>query len=76
MSLSNRKRLVQAKKLELKQLFILFGFLFLVTMNYSYWEHKHWLSNIDYLIIGSGIVGLNCALQLRKKHPKAKIVIL
>lgn len=45
-------------------------------MNYSYWEHKHWLSNIDYLIIGSGIVGLNCALQLRKKHPKAKIVIL
>ena len=51
-------------------------FLFLVAMNYSYWEHKNWLSNIDYVIIGSGIVGLNCALQLRKKYPKAKIVIL
>ncbi len=45
-------------------------------MNYSYWEHKNWLSNIDYAIIGSGIVGLNCALQIRKKQPKAKIVIL
>ena len=45
-------------------------------MNYSYWEHKHWISNIDYLVIGSGIVGLNCALQLKKKHPKAKIIII
>jgi glycine/D-amino acid oxidase-like deaminating enzyme len=26
--------------------------------------------------VGSGIVGLSCALQLRKKHPKAKILIL
>ncbi|WP_310993409.1 NAD(P)/FAD-dependent oxidoreductase [Aequorivita marina] len=44
-------------------------------MNRSYWEHKTWLSNIDFAIIGSGIVGLNCALSLRKKHPKSKIVI-
>jgi glycine/D-amino acid oxidase-like deaminating enzyme len=41
----------------------------------SYWEHKHWLSQIDYAIVGSGIVGLHCALALRKKAPKAKIVI-
>lgn len=41
----------------------------------SYWEHKHWLSHIDFAIVGSGIVGLNCALALREKHPKAKIVI-
>ena len=45
-------------------------------MNLSYWEYKTWLSNIDFTIIGSGIVGLNCALQLRKHHPKAKILIL
>ena len=45
-------------------------------MNLSYWEHKEWLSHIDFAIIGSGIVGLNCALQLRKTHPKAKIIIL
>jgi len=45
-------------------------------MNFSYWEHKTWFSEIDFTIIGSGIVGLSCALELRKKHPKAKIVIL
>ena len=45
-------------------------------MNVSYWEHKTWLSNIDFTIIGSGIVGLHCALRLREKHPKSKIVVL
>lgn len=44
-------------------------------MSLSYWEDKTWLSNIDFAIIGSGIVGLNCALSLRKKHPKSKIVV-
>jgi glycine/D-amino acid oxidase-like deaminating enzyme len=45
-------------------------------MNYSYWELKEWFTNIDFTIVGSGIVGLNCALELKKNHPKAKIVIL
>lgn len=45
-------------------------------MNLSYWEYKTWLSNIDYTIIGSGIVGLNCALVLRQKYPQAKILVL
>lgn len=45
-------------------------------MNLSYWEYKTWLSNIDFTIVGSGIVGLNCALQLRQQFPKANIVIL
>ncbi len=45
-------------------------------MNLSYWEYKTWLSNIDFTIVGSGIVGLNCALTLRKQYPKAKILIL
>lgn len=45
-------------------------------MNLSYWEYKTWLSNVDFTIVGSGIVGLNCALQLRKHYPTAKIVIL
>lgn len=44
-------------------------------MNLSFWEYKSWLSDIDFAIIGSGIVGLNCALSLRKKHPKSKIVV-
>ena len=45
-------------------------------MNLSYWELKHWFKNIDFTIVGSGITGLNCALALREKYPKAKIVIL
>jgi glycine/D-amino acid oxidase-like deaminating enzyme len=45
-------------------------------MNLSYWEIKTWLSNVDFTIVGSGIVGLNCALQLRKRFPKSKILIL
>jgi len=45
-------------------------------MNYSYWEIKEWFTNTDFTIVGSGIVGLSCALALRKKYPKAKIVIL
>ena len=45
-------------------------------MNLSYWEYKTWLDKVDFTIVGSGIVGLNCALHLRKKFPKAKILIL
>ena len=45
-------------------------------MNYSYWELKEWFTNIDFTIIGSGIVGLNCALELKKKHRKANVLIL
>jgi glycine/D-amino acid oxidase-like deaminating enzyme len=45
-------------------------------MNLSYWEIKTWLSNIDFTIVGSGIVGLNCALQLKNRFPKSKILII
>ncbi|AVI50567.1 FAD-dependent oxidoreductase [Pukyongia salina] len=43
--------------------------------NLSYWERKTWLSNIDFAIVGSGIVGLSCALSLRKRYPDKKIVV-
>ncbi len=45
-------------------------------MNLSYWEIKSWLTNVDYTIIGSGIVGLTCALNLKKRFPKANILLL
>ncbi|MFT5890662.1 MAG: gamma-glutamylputrescine oxidase [Dokdonia sp.] len=45
-------------------------------MSLSYWEYKTWLSAIDYTIVGSGIVGLNSALRLREKFPKARILII
>lgn len=45
-------------------------------MNLSYWEQKTWFSDVDYTIVGSGIVGLHCALTLREKYPNSKILIL
>ena len=45
-------------------------------MNYSYWELKTWFSNIDFAIIGSGIVGLSTALSLKEKYPKSNILVL
>lgn len=42
----------------------------------SFWELKNWFTNVDYTIVGSGIVGLHCALNLRERFPKAKILVL
>lgn len=43
---------------------------------WSFWEYQSWLSDIDYCIVGSGIVGLSCALALRSAQPNAKILVL
>ncbi|MES2747508.1 MAG: FAD-dependent oxidoreductase [Bacteroidota bacterium] len=45
-------------------------------MNLSFWEIKNWFSNVDFTIVGSGIVGLHCALHLRERFPKSKILII
>lgn len=45
-------------------------------MQLSYWEHQTWFSGLDFTVIGSGIVGLNCALQLKERYPKAKLLVL
>lgn len=45
-------------------------------MNLSYWELKSWLCDVDFTVVGSGIVGLNCAITLSRKHPNSKILIL
>lgn len=45
-------------------------------MQFSYWELKSWFSNVNFTIVGSGIVGLHTALGLRKRFPNAKILIL
>ncbi len=42
----------------------------------SYWEKEFWHPKFDFAIIGSGIVGVCCAIQLKLKFPNAKIVIL
>lgn len=42
----------------------------------SYWEKEAFLQDFDFLIVGSGIVGLNAALKLRTLSPAARIGIL
>jgi len=44
--------------------------------NLSYWEHQQFFSKVDVLIIGAGIVGLNAALQIKKKHKLANVLVL
>jgi gamma-glutamylputrescine oxidase len=50
--------------------------LILAIMNLSFWEQSFYFKDIDIAIIGSGIVGLNAALSLKKKNKKLKIVVL
>ncbi len=45
-------------------------------MELSYWELKTWLDELDFCVVGSGITGLSCALELRRTHPQARILIL
>lgn len=42
----------------------------------SFWERKSFFEEIDFVVIGAGIVGSSSALHLKKKYPNAKIVLL
>jgi glycine/D-amino acid oxidase-like deaminating enzyme len=42
----------------------------------SFWERQSFFEDIDFTIIGAGIVGYTTAIQLKKKYPSAKIIIL
>lgn len=43
---------------------------------FSYWENNIFFSNIDLVVIGSGIVGLNAAIHYKKSNPSHKVIIL
>ena len=45
-------------------------------MKLSWWEINSWFTNVDYTIVGSGIVGLHTALRLRERFPQSKILVL
>lgn len=47
-----------------------------MNLQLSYWEIKSWFSQVDFAIVGSGIVGLHCALALRERFPQSKILVL
>jgi glycine/D-amino acid oxidase-like deaminating enzyme len=42
----------------------------------SFWEKQVILEDIDFLVVGAGIVGSATAFELRKLHPTAKIVLI
>lgn len=42
---------------------------------FSYWENKHFF-HCDLAVIGSGFVGLSTAIHYKKKHPKARVLVL
>ena len=42
----------------------------------SYWERNTFFSNIDVAIVGSGIVGLTTAINLKKHNLDLKVVVL
>jgi len=44
-------------------------------MQLSFWERDTYFSNIDVLIVGSGIVGLSAALHLKTIQPQLKIMV-
>lgn len=47
-----------------------------MSILFSYWEQKSFLTDFDVIIVGSGIVGLSAALRLKLKQPSLKIGVL
>lgn len=45
-------------------------------MQFSFWEQEAYFNNLDVIIVGSGIVGLNAALSLKTKQPSLKVMVL
>ena len=44
--------------------------------NFSYWEKNTFFEQVDLVIVGSGIVGLFTALEIKRKNPNWKVVVL
>lgn len=42
----------------------------------SFWEKSTYLNDNDFVIVGSGIVGLSTSIFLRQRYPTAKILVL
>jgi len=43
---------------------------------FSYWELSEYLTDIDLLIVGSGIVGLTTAIYYKMDHPEARVLVV
>jgi len=47
-----------------------------VENTFSYWERSAFIDNADVIIIGSGLVGLSAALQLKQRQSSLKVLVL
>lgn len=47
-----------------------------MSVNISYWEFKKYFTAADLIIVGSGIVGLNAAINFKKKNKKARVLVI
>jgi glycine/D-amino acid oxidase-like deaminating enzyme len=45
-------------------------------MQLSYWENETFFKDVDVTVVGSGIVGLNAAIELKSQEPRLKILVL
>ncbi|MCB0403062.1 MAG: FAD-binding oxidoreductase [Flavobacteriales bacterium] len=43
---------------------------------FSYWENNTYFTNLDLIVIGSGIVGLNAAINYKKAHPLHNVLVV
>lgn len=46
------------------------------SQHYSYWELNRYFTEIDLVVVGSGIVGLSTAISYLDNFPKAKVLVL
>ncbi|MBN8703444.1 MAG: FAD-binding oxidoreductase [Bacteroidetes bacterium] len=42
----------------------------------SFWEHKTYFSNLDAIVVGSGIVGLTAAIHIKLSNPKLSVLVV
>ncbi|WP_235299152.1 NAD(P)/FAD-dependent oxidoreductase [Portibacter marinus] len=47
-----------------------------MAFNYSYWERQTFVKNVDYLIIGGGLVGINTAISLKVMAPDSEVMVV
>ncbi len=45
-------------------------------MNLSFWEKDSFYSQVDVLIVGSGLVGLNAAIHLKEQAPNLNVLVV
>ena len=43
---------------------------------YSYWEQKYWNKKFEFVIIGAGFTGLNCAINIKERYPKSSVLVI